>query len=172
MPVGTTQYLPPEMLQFKDYRAFKCDLFSAGVCLFMMVTGSYPYRFAASSKCNLFKALQDPQPKAFWSYHTKAQDLPRGYYSTQFRDLIKRMLKEEPNQRLNLEQVRNHPWMKGQMPTREELAEEFRDRKKKVIAQLIEEKLLKKQKKGASNEKKNSKFLIPEGFEEAVQSPT
>lgn len=57
MPVGTPTYIPPEMLQYKSYKPFKCDLFSAGVCLFMMITGRNPYRQADQEKCNLFKAL-------------------------------------------------------------------------------------------------------------------
>lgn len=129
MPVGTPQYIPPEMLQYKSYKPFKCDLFSAGVCLFMMITGRNPYRQADQQKCNLFKALQQRDTKEFWNYHLKQLQLPKNAFSTHFKDLIKKMLKEEPSQRLTLEQVRNHPWMKGQMPSQEEIEIEFRDRK-------------------------------------------
>lgn len=97
-------------------------------------------------KCNLFKALQE-EPKDFWNYHVKQLNLPKGHFSLKLKDLIKRMLREEPNQRLTLEQVRNHPWMKGEMPSRDEIEQEFRERKKKVIASLIEEKLQRKSKK-------------------------
>ena len=103
IPVGTPNYMPPEMQKYKSYRPLKCDLYSAAICLFIMVSGRFPYRHADSFKCSLFKSLQEPQPKEFWNKHLEEMEAPKGFFSAQFKDLIKKLLREDPAQRLTLE---------------------------------------------------------------------
>eukprot|EP01061_Rhynchopus_euleeides_P039033 TRINITY_DN6694_c0_g2_i1.p1 TRINITY_DN6694_c0_g2~~TRINITY_DN6694_c0_g2_i1.p1 ORF type:complete len:423 (+),score=116.80 TRINITY_DN6694_c0_g2_i1:310-1578(+) len=41
--VGTLQYLPPECLNHSKHDAFKADLWSLGVVIYVMITGKFPF---------------------------------------------------------------------------------------------------------------------------------
>jgi len=48
-----------------------------------------------------------------------------------------KMLAFDPNARLSLEDVKNHPWYKGQYNSPDELKKEFLLRKQRVDASLL-----------------------------------
>ena len=52
--VGTRQYQAPEVLENRSYRGESVDVFSMGVILFIMVTGSLPYLGEANIRDPLY----------------------------------------------------------------------------------------------------------------------
>lgn len=41
---GTFNYLAPEVLLQKKYDGFKADIYSSGICLYILVAGYFPYK--------------------------------------------------------------------------------------------------------------------------------
>jgi len=41
---GTPAYIAPEIISEKGYKGFKSDMWSAGICLYVMLVGSVPFR--------------------------------------------------------------------------------------------------------------------------------
>ena len=99
LKVGSPYYIAPEVLK-NNYNK-KCDIWSAGVILYVMLMGYPPFRgrntnelFAKIRSSNFNKAT--PEWKAI---------------SENARDLIEKMLTYSPEERYTAQQCLNHPWI-------------------------------------------------------------
>jgi len=104
---GKYGYMAPEVLAGNDFDGVKADVFSAGVVLFSLLTGHPPfeharmqdrrYRFIAQGQlAEMLRALR--------LHHLVPSEAA---------ELITGMLHPDPDRRMSLEQVTNHPWMQG-----------------------------------------------------------
>jgi serine/threonine protein kinase len=82
----------------------KADLFSVAATLFLMVMRSPPFR-KAHQKDPYFKRLCASDRKGFWNIF---KGIPS---STEFKDLFERLTRRDPDERLTLKHVLNHPWI-------------------------------------------------------------
>jgi len=84
---GTKQYMAPEML-INGYKVdgFKCDSFALGVTLYVLLFRKYP--------------LQDLR----W--------LETSPISGECKDLLRSLLKSNPNERMSVTKAAMHPWVK------------------------------------------------------------
>jgi carbon catabolite-derepressing protein kinase len=64
--VGTRQYQAPEVLEKRSYKGESVDVFSMGVILFIMVTGTLPYIGEANIKDHLYQHIKTKSPEQFW----------------------------------------------------------------------------------------------------------
>jgi serine/threonine protein kinase len=96
--VGTPGYIAPEVLVGVEYSE-KCDVFSLGVCLYIMRKASLPFR--AQSNDSLLLVAQ-------------IQELKFGVeFSNELTDLIRRMVEPRQSERIELLEIARHPWMSG-----------------------------------------------------------
>lgn len=93
---GSPTYTAPEIIQRKQYGGLEVDIWSLGVVLYVLVTGELP--FNGDNFTDLFA-------KILLGQYT----LPE-YLSDECQDLISKMLKVEPNERLSLDDIRIHAW--------------------------------------------------------------
>lgn len=98
--IGTPYYIAPEILN-NSYNE-KCDLWSCGVILYIMLCGTPPF-FAEDDEdiYNLVKAGKYDLSGSEWS------DV-----STEAKDLIRNLLIKDINKRFSAEQALNHEWFK------------------------------------------------------------
>merc|ERR1739848_437456 len=100
---GKLKYMAPEVYNEEPFDGYAADLWAVGVCLYAMLTGgtlwdipdkcdSY-YRHISNG--NLSKLIRQ------WCIPLSKNAV----------DLLQKMLRKNPHDRLNLKQVRNHPWM-------------------------------------------------------------
>eukprot|EP00826_Nyctotherus_ovalis_P030290 TRINITY_DN2412_c0_g2_i2.p1 TRINITY_DN2412_c0_g2~~TRINITY_DN2412_c0_g2_i2.p1 ORF type:complete len:356 (+),score=110.69 TRINITY_DN2412_c0_g2_i2:374-1441(+) len=99
--IGTPLYIAPEVL-LKSYTE-KCDVWSCGVILYVLLFGSPP--FIGANEHELYRKIH------------------RGMYNTSgarweaiskpAKDLIKNMLVVDPNKRYSALEALNHPWIQG-----------------------------------------------------------
>ncbi|XP_041059638.1 aurora kinase C-like [Carcharodon carcharias] len=93
---GTLDYLPPEMIEGKMHDE-KVDLWSLGVLCYEFLVGHPP--FEAADRQETFRRISKVDLK-FPSFITEGA-----------KDLITRLLKHNPNQRLPLKDVLEHLWV-------------------------------------------------------------
>ncbi len=58
-------------------------------------------------------------------------------YSNEFKDLVISMMQYHFYDRPSIQQIRNHPWLRGEVPTQEEIVREMSKLKKEFIIKEI-----------------------------------
>lgn len=92
---GSPHYASPEIVAGKNYHGGPSDIWSAGIILFALLTGRLPF-----DDPNIRELLLKVQSGKF--------KMPANL-STEAKDLIWKMLKVDPRQRISIDEILNHP---------------------------------------------------------------
>lgn len=114
--VGTPDYMAPELLgsatggftalqerKVGQYDAKACDIWAMGVLLYLLVTGQYPFEDPKQPQ-NVVATLQNIS-------QGRIRPLPKRV-SAECAHLISAMLTKNPAERITLQNIAVHPWMK------------------------------------------------------------
>jgi serine/threonine protein kinase len=93
---GSPCYAPPEMLSKLKYDPIKADIWSLGIVLFAMLAGFLP--FDDENTDLLYKKIIEGKFK-----------MP-GSISLDVADLLSKIIHTDPEKRLSLAEIKNHPW--------------------------------------------------------------
>ena len=94
---GSPMYAAPEVFKGIEFKGVNADIWSMGICLYLMVCGDFP--FNAEDKREFIKEIL-----------YKNFEVP-DFVSPLFKDLIYKILQKDPNNRLTIQQIKEHPWM-------------------------------------------------------------
>lgn len=127
--LGTRGYQAPEILAGNGYKGQPIDIFAAAVILFVMLKAEYPFNDAVAQDKS-FKLILKGENDKFWTRHSQRSDpkLPDFMPSEEVKDLITGMWNPDPEKRLTMEQVLDHPWMKAKSLSNEEFSAELKKR--------------------------------------------
>eukprot|EP00756_Hemistasia_phaeocysticola_P013773 Hpha_TRINITY_DN15298_c0_g6::TRINITY_DN15298_c0_g6_i2::g.68292::m.68292 len=95
---GTPNYVAPEVLKERGYNGITADIWSCGVILFVMLAGYLPF--------------DDPNMNALFNKIERGEYRMARHFTDPVKDIISRMLVIEPEKRITLEQIIQHPWFK------------------------------------------------------------
>ena len=99
---GSPFYSSPELINGQKYDGFSVDIWSIGISLYAMIYGYLPFR--DRNKNVLFKQISE----CIIEYPDYS------CVSLVAKDLLKKILVKDPNKRLNLQQIKDHPfYLKG-----------------------------------------------------------
>ncbi len=118
---GTMNYRPFEVKQGTCSDFYAADVYSVGVCLFTLIAGFFPFleeeNFETLFRFDLF--LKDNE--AFWKEN---EALENGQsFSLNLRRLLNGMWRQDPSERLTLEQIKESEWYKEPIYSQGELEE-------------------------------------------------
>jgi len=114
--LGTLSYTAPEILRDIGYGT-KADMWSLGVILYIMLSGIPPFGKRRNETDRDVKRNIVRGQYRFYESHFK-------HVSEPARDLIRRLIVVEPDERYSWEEAIRHPWIEGQAPD-EALGQEY-----------------------------------------------
>ncbi|KAM0260620.1 hypothetical protein ACHAQJ_002683 [Trichoderma viride] len=92
---GSPHYAAPELLKNRQYRGDRADIWSMGVILYAMLSATLPF--------------DDPDLRVMMGKTKKGQyEMPK-FLSPEAEDLIRRMLQVNPDNRISMKQIWQHP---------------------------------------------------------------
>jgi len=102
---GSMDYVAPEVLSRKTYDAYVSDMFSLGIVLYALLFAEFP--FVAKDRVKAIRAgLTMPKPKFC------DQKMKKWNVDPDAKDLILKLLTQDPLERLTLMDAKFHPWMR------------------------------------------------------------
>ena len=93
---GSPSYAAPEMLKGRKYKPQLVDVWSSGIVLFAMICGYLPFE-------------DDNNDLLYKKICIGKFNIP-DFVSNECKDLLKRILVTDPNKRITIKQIKNHPW--------------------------------------------------------------
>ena len=96
---GTPAYIAPEIYKKMGYTGFQSDVWSAGITLYYILSGNLPF------KGNNIHELENA---ILFGEYKKIKGI-----SFEANDIINRMLRLEPKERITIEEILRHPWLKN-----------------------------------------------------------
>ena len=100
-PCGSPHYAAPEVIRFKTYDGGKADIWSCGVILYVMLTGTPPFNYSGEGRDlkDLFRAI------------AQADYVMPDMIGREAQDLIRKILVPDPKRRINIEDIWDHPFL-------------------------------------------------------------
>ena len=95
---GSPSYAAPEMLNGEKYKGPPVDIWSCGIVLYAMLCGYLPFDDENNDNDKLYDKI------------CKGKFIIPNHVSEKARDLLNKILVTDPKKRLNIFQIKSHPW--------------------------------------------------------------
>lgn len=118
MRIGTPEYMGPELISSRTgYDGVKVDVWAAGVLLFVLLAGCFPFE-TADDNFNNTAGLYDiwlQQIKTSWrEVPNNANAVAR--LSPELKDLLDKMFEVKQDNRIDVPSIKAHPWVHKPLP--------------------------------------------------------
>lgn len=101
-PCGSPHYAAPEVIKTHSYDGGKADVWSCGVILFVLLTGTPPFNYSGEERDlrYLFRCIY------------RAEYIMPDWLSREAQNLIRRILVPDPRRRISIDEIWNHPFLR------------------------------------------------------------
>ena len=111
---GTPMYMAPEILlssKNKGYEGFPVDIWSSGISLYIMLSGTLPFNLKNNESSSMDEENNNNIELQYSIINKEPKKIEK--ISEEAKDLLKGLLNKNPQKRLTIEQILNHPWLKS-----------------------------------------------------------
>ena len=112
---GTPMYMAPEIIlsnKNKGYKGFPVDIWASGITLYIMLTGSLPFKIKNKSNDELsLKEMKKRDHSDIQSQIINFNPKKIKHISEEANNLLLGLLNKNPEKRLTCEEILNHPWL-------------------------------------------------------------
>ena len=117
---GSDIYSSPELRKanINGYDGIKSDIFSLGVTLFVITIGKFPFHLSSYSD-KKYRLIMNKKFEKYWANFEKYK------LSDEFKDLINHLICFDPKERLSIDKILEHPWIKMYESNKEANKNEF-----------------------------------------------
>ena len=99
----TPAYAPPEIYTGDPYNGFLADIWSLGVSFYWMILGKHPLSLDQITY----------ESEVTEKFENEEIEIPEDAKITEeLKDLLLKMLAKDPDERLTLDKIKNHPWLR------------------------------------------------------------
>ena len=109
---GTPMYMAPEILlssKNHGYEGYPVDIWSAGISLYIMLSGSLPFNLKNNESSSMDESSENNIELQYSIINNEPKYIEK--ISDEARDLLNGLLNKNPNKRLTIDQILNHPWL-------------------------------------------------------------
>ena len=109
---GTPMYMAPEIILSNEkigYKGFPVDIWSSGIVLYIMLSGNLPFNINGVNNNNNNNNLIDTTQLEYEIINERPNYIHR--ISHEAKDLLNGLLNKNPDKRLTIEQILEHPWL-------------------------------------------------------------
>ena len=136
---GSEKYKCPEMFENKKYNGIQSDIFSLGVVLFNIVSGSCGF-LSSKTNDNYYKYIATAKGDytAYWKLIEKTVKLN---FTDEFKKLYVKMIAYNPAERPNINEILNDPWLKeiNEEKDEDKLELEYQEEMSKLYEKIKDE---------------------------------
>ncbi|KAK9487409.1 kinase-like domain-containing protein [Lipomyces starkeyi] len=100
---GSAPYCAPEVVSRKSYDSDLADIWSCGVVLFVLLSGCTPWQWAVD---------HDPDYGRYKKSKGRVKEYPWDRPPRAVLSLLRKLMRENPRERMPLKNIRMHPWFK------------------------------------------------------------
>lgn len=104
-PCGSPHYAAPEVIKTQSYDGGKADVWSCGVVLFVLLTGTPPFNHDGHD-------AEHENLKPLFRAITRADYVMPDNISSEAKDLIRAILIPDPKHRISIDKIWDHPFMR------------------------------------------------------------
>ena len=101
--------MAPEIHMKQPYSGASVDLFASAIILFIMSTQHPPFKKAVPED-PYYRLICDNKLDVFWKAHARNKPGLDSFFSDDFKDLTSKLFQFNPNERLSIAQIKEHPW--------------------------------------------------------------
>ena len=132
--LGTESYAAPEILIGEDYDGEKADVYSIGLTILSLISKKLPFnpytKILRNLKKNLNYFVSTYKTQFIEEYFKIIEETElkrQKEFSKEFKDLLKKMIDPDPEQRFSLDEIRNSECMKEYKCPTSEFLEKVRN---------------------------------------------